>query len=87
MIDVERLSPAYVERRPGEPRRHGAPRLVTLRGPAPYDGGSWFTLGPPSASGPDVISIVEFLGECDRRTAADFLRELTDRLVEVVRAA
>jgi hypothetical protein len=35
------------------------------------------------ARGADAISIIEYLGECDRNKATVFLRNLTDRLAEV----
>jgi len=84
--DVARLNRNYKQREPGSPRPHNAPRLVLLRGPNPYDGGSWLCLGPPAARGDDVIAMIEYLGECDRRTAGNFIKDLTDRLVEIAAA-
>jgi len=62
-------------------RRPEGPRLVELRGPSPVNF-SWCCLGN-GAKGDDVIDLVAYLGGCDRRTAGEFLKGLTDRLVEV----
>lgn len=62
-------------------RRPNGPRLIELRGPSPVNF-SWHCLGN-GAKGDDVIDLVAYLGECDRRTAAEFLRDLTDRFVEI----
>jgi hypothetical protein len=60
-----------------------------FRGPSPFEGegggpGAWFDI-ETGASGADCISIIEYLGECDRKTATTFLRDLTDRLVEIAK--
>jgi hypothetical protein len=78
---VQRLNPNFVEQKHGVPR-HGAPRLIELRGPSPWDGGSWVCLGN-GARGADPVDLVAFLGECDRRTAGDWLGSLVNRIVEV----
>lgn len=62
-------------------RRPNGPRLIELRGPSAIDF-SWFCLGN-AAKGEDVIDLVAYLGECDRQTAGQFLRDLTDRFVEI----
>jgi hypothetical protein len=80
--EVQRLNPDFVELPHGR-RRHGGPQLVLLRGPSPWDGGSWLCIGPPSAEGKDVVDLVAYLGECDRRMAAEWLGSLVDRVVEV----
>ena len=80
--DVDRLDPGYAER-PAHYRRQNGRRIKILRGPDQSDGGSWFDVGT-GAKGHDVISLVQWLAnDCDRRVAAEFLRDLTDRLVEV----
>jgi hypothetical protein len=86
--DVASLNPAYDPRGVADgKRKHGGPQLKMFRGPSPFEGedggpGAWFDL-ETGASGADVISIIEHLGECDRKTATIFLRGLTDRLVEI----
>jgi hypothetical protein len=66
-------------------KRRPGPQLKMFRGPSPFedDGGpgEWFDL-ETGARGADCISIIEYLGECDRKTATLVLRDLTDRLVE-----
>jgi hypothetical protein len=87
--DLARLSPHYdaAQRADGR-KRHGAPKLDTFRGPDPCpnaDGsgpGAWCDVGT-GKSGTDAISLIEYLGECDRKTATEFLKDLTDRLVEL----
>jgi hypothetical protein len=81
--EVQRLNPNYVPREPGR-RRVGAPRVTQLRMSFAWpDEGKWSCLGLPSASGEDPIDLVAYLGECDRRTAAEWLRSLCSRLVDV----
>jgi hypothetical protein len=80
--EIAQLNENYVQQDPGR-RRQAGPRLIELRGPSSWDGGSWHCLGGDGARGDDVISLVQYLGECDYRTAADFLKNLTDRLVEI----
>jgi hypothetical protein len=79
--EVAGLNPNYVAIDPSK-RRPDGPKLTELRGPSPWDGGSWHSL-TNGASGPDIISLVAYLGECDRRTAAEWLGRLVDRLVEI----
>jgi hypothetical protein len=81
--EVARLSPSYIAQEPGRARPPGTPRLIELRGPSPHDGGSWRCLGGASASGEDVISLVAYLGQCDHRTAGEWLKGLCSRLVEL----
>jgi hypothetical protein len=87
--DILRLDPNYVPRDPGRARPPGERRISEMSGPSPYaneDGsgpGAWVMRGN-GANGPDVISLIQWLArDCDRRVAADFLKSLTDRLVEV----
>jgi hypothetical protein len=87
--DLARLSPNFDEQaRANGRKRPGEPRLVSFLGPSPYpnpDGsgpGAWQDVGT-GKSGPDLISLIEMLGECDREKATTFLKDLTDRLVEV----
>lgn len=81
-----RLNPNYVERDPSRARAPGSPQLREFRGPSPHeiDGGpgEWRDLGT-GQGGPDLISLIEYLGSTDRRTASDFLRSLCERMVEI----
>ena len=44
----------------------------------------WVNLHPAfSASGKDPIELVQYLAACDRRTAAEFLGDIVDRIVIV----
>jgi hypothetical protein len=80
--EVQRLNPNYVEPKVGV-RRNGAPRLVEFQGPGGYPNeGSWRCLGN-GASGDDIVDLVAYLGECDRRTAALWISGLLSRIVEV----
>jgi hypothetical protein len=73
-------------------RVRGAPgaKIDMFRGPSPYENadgsgpGAWVDVGT-GASGSDLISLIETLGECDRKTATTFLKDLTDRLVEIAK--
>jgi hypothetical protein len=86
--DVASLGPDYDPRGVADgKRKHGGPQLKMFRGPSPFEGdgggpGAWFDI-ETGASGPDCISIIQYLGECDHKTATVFLRDLTDRLVEI----
>jgi hypothetical protein len=63
-------------------RRPDGPRLVHFQGPGIT--GSWSNLGPPGASGTDLLELIQWAsGGCDRRVAGDFLRSLCDRIVSV----
>jgi hypothetical protein len=87
---VRHLDPKYVTDDPNRGRPYGVPdprpQLRELRGPMPWlaDGttGSWMDVGT-GKRGDDPISLVEYLGQCDRKTATTFLKELTDRMVEL----
>ena len=86
---VRALNPANAPLDPNKARPHGEPRLSEFSGVNHWENkdgsgpGSWFCASN-GASGPDVISLVQYLaGGCDRRVAADFLKGLTDRLVEI----
>jgi hypothetical protein len=46
--------------------------------------GAWYSRAS-GASGHDVISLIEHYGECDRKTATTFLKELTDRCVVIAK--
>jgi hypothetical protein len=82
--EVARLNPAYVATDPSK-RRSDGPRLVELRGPSVHDGGSWHSLAN-GASGPDVISLIEFLSQAPRPVAAEWLGRIVDRIA-IVEAA
>jgi hypothetical protein len=63
-------------------------RVTELSGPSPWENadgsgpGAWVSRGT-GAAGPDLISLVEHLGSCDRKTATDWLRNLVDRCAEI----
>jgi hypothetical protein len=87
--DVARLSPNYdPQGRADGQRRQGEPRLNMFRGPSSQENadgsgpGAWHDIGT-GQSGRDLISLVEYLGECSRERATLFLRDLTSRLAEV----
>jgi hypothetical protein len=80
--DVRRLGdPAFQDSPNGRRRDDVPPSLAEMRGPHPVDG-NWFCISN-GKGGSDVISIVEHLGSCSRPVALEFLRSLTDRLVEI----
>jgi hypothetical protein len=81
--EVARLNPNYVEPKDPSRRRDGAPRVTELRMSFAYPNeGKWHCLGGTGASGEDPIDIVAFLGQCERRIAAEWLRSLCNRMVE-----
>ena len=73
---------------PNGERRHGRPSVGGLMGPSPYENpdgsgpGSW-QCHSTGKTGPDIISLVEHLGNTDRNTATYWLRDLVERLAEV----
>lgn len=83
---VRSLNPNHIAPDPNRARPPGAPQLRELRGPSPWDAdgsvGSWADVGT-GKRGKDVISLVKYLGECDRRTAAQWLGDLVSRIVEI----
>jgi hypothetical protein len=85
---IRHLGPDPVSTANGRIRGQEGPRVAMLRGPSPFeDGGSvgaWYDL-QSGERGADVISLVELLGSCDRKTGTAFLRDLTDRLVEIAK--
>jgi hypothetical protein len=86
------LNPAFVPTDPNRGRPYGVPdprpQLREFRGPMPWlngvEGGAWVDYGT-GKSGPDCISIIEMLGNCDRKTATTFLRDLVDRCAEIAK--
>jgi hypothetical protein len=84
---VRQLGPGFVAQDPSKPHIP-IPTLKEFRGPMPWtpttEAGSWFDLGT-GARGNDLIALVEFLGACDRKVATTFLKDLTDRLVEIAK--
>jgi hypothetical protein len=82
LYEVARLSPNYVTPEHGRKRPPGTPRIIEFAGPARHDDGSWCCRGN-GASGESVISLVAYLGQCDERTAGDWLKSLCSRLVEI----
>ena len=80
--EVQRLNPNHVQQ-PHGVHRHAAPRLSEFRlafaGP---NAGSWVCLGN-GARGDDLIDLVAYLGECDRRTASEWLGGVVKRIVSV----
>jgi hypothetical protein len=62
-------------------------RVTELSGPSPYEDanggpGAWVSRGN-GKSGPDVISLVQYLGSCSRTAATTWLRDLVDRCAEI----
>jgi hypothetical protein len=85
--DIIRLREDATIPEPGRARKPGGPQLREFRGPSPYEDnggpGAWHDVGT-GQSGPDVVSLLEYLsGGADRRTCADFLSRLCDRMVPV----
>lgn len=71
LAEVAALAPAATHK-----RRLSEFRLLS-------DGG-WVNLGVGfGASGKDLIEVVQYLGACDRRTAAEFLVDILDRIAVV----
>jgi hypothetical protein len=82
LAEVQRLNPNYVEPKHGV-HRQNAPRLVEFHGPGGWPNeGSWQCLGN-GASGADLIDLVAYLGETDRRTAGEWLAGVVRRIVSV----
>jgi hypothetical protein len=73
---------------PNGEKRPGRPSVSGLMGPSPYENpdgsgpGAWICHSN-GKSGPDIISLVEHLGNTDRNTATYWLRDLVERLAEV----
>jgi hypothetical protein len=88
--EIRALNPANEPLVPGGVRPRGLPQLTEFSGVSHWENadgsgpGSWHCRST-GASGPDAISVVQFLaGEgCERRVAADFLRRLVDRIAVV----
>ena len=85
-IGCAHLNPAYRPNPDGQVR-YGEPRLAEFSGLDPRENedsgpGAWQNRSN-SASGKDAISLIEWAGQCDRKTATTFLKDLTDRLVEL----
>jgi hypothetical protein len=85
--EIRALNPANAPLDPNRGRQQTGPRLVEFSGPdyREDDGGpgGWVCRGN-GASGPDCISLVQYLsGGCDRRVAADYLGRLVDRIAIV----
>lgn len=85
--EIRALNPANAPRDPNKGRPQDGPRLTEFSGPdyREEDGGpgGWVCRGN-GASGPDAISLVQYLaGGCDRRVAADYLGRLVDRIAIV----
>jgi hypothetical protein len=75
---LQQLNPEAAKRR--AEKREPARRLEHF---TIGDGGSWRNVGSGSV-GPDVISLVQWLAhDCTREAAAEWLDDLTGRIVEV----
>jgi hypothetical protein len=80
--EVRRLNPNYVER-PHGVHRHNSPRLAGFRMSFAWPNeGSWHCL-ENGAKGDDLIDLLAYLGECDRRTAGEWLGGVVKRIVSV----
>jgi hypothetical protein len=66
--------------------RDALPRLLGFSGPNPDESnggpGGWQSRGN-GAHGPSVISLIQYMGGCDEKRAVEWLREWTDRIVEL----
>jgi hypothetical protein len=66
--------------------RDALPRLITFAGPnldeADGGPGGWTSRGN-GMHGSSAISLIEYFGGCDRETATNWLRDWTDRIVEI----
>jgi hypothetical protein len=67
--------------------RDALPRLITFAGPNHHDEtyggpGAWQSRGN-GAHGSSVISLIQYMGGCDEKVATDWLRNWTDRIVEL----
>jgi hypothetical protein len=84
------LNPSYIPDDPNRGRPYGVPdprpQLKEFRGPSPFEEnggpGAWMDYGT-GKQGPDVISLVMYIGTCDNKIATNWLRDLTDRLAEI----
>jgi hypothetical protein len=82
---IMRLGPNY-KPNPENHVRYGEPRLVQFDGPDPREEtlGAWRNLGGDGAHGESLYELVIYLsGGCDLKTATTFLKDLSDRLVEL----
>jgi hypothetical protein len=81
--EIRRLGdPTYDGRPNGRIRGEAVRRLTGLRGPNPVDF-SWHSIDPPGARGSDIIDMVSYLADVDRKTAMGWLRDFCDRIREV----
>jgi hypothetical protein len=84
--EIWRLNPSNPQIDPSRGRRQDGPRLACFSGVDHWneDGpGAWECRGN-GASGRDCISLIQYLSNgCERRVAADYLKSLVDRIVEV----
>jgi hypothetical protein len=75
---------------PNGERRPDRPQVGGLMGPAPYENadgsgpGAWRCHSNGKA-GPDIISLVEYLGNTDRSTATYWLKDLVERCAEIAK--
>jgi hypothetical protein len=87
--DIRRLNPALMPIDPNHARPADQRRLTEFSGLTPWENedgsgpGAWYSRAT-GASGRDVISLIQWLAtDCERRVAADYLKSLTDRCVEL----
>jgi hypothetical protein len=87
--EIRALNSANPPLDPNKGRQQTGPRLTEFGGVSFFpneDGsgpGAWHCRGN-GARGKDIVELVQFLaGGCERRLAADYLKRLTDRLVEM----
>jgi hypothetical protein len=78
------LNPNYKPNPDGHVR-YGEPRLVSFSGPDFREGtlGAWHCMGGDGARGANLFELVMYLGSCDFKTATAFLKDLSERLVEL----
>jgi hypothetical protein len=89
--DIRRLNPALKPIDPNRARPADQRRLTEFSGCSAWEnedgsGPGALHIRATGASGRDAISLIQWLAtDCDRRVAADYLKSLCDRLVEIAK--
>jgi hypothetical protein len=83
--EIWALNPSNAPIDPNRGMRRDGPRLLEFSGPDYREDnlGAWRCLGN-GASGKDLVELIQYLaGGCERRAAADYLRSIVERVVEI----